>query len=640
MRKKIPSKYGKIEICMKDRAGNTCKIRKNGNLHENRVENTLKIREGRNLHEKHHEYRKAYREKEKANMTKELKTTIQHIEAAPGQRILVVSDIHGHFNYLVQLLKKMEYSGDDILVIVGDLIDKGPESLRVVQYVMDLCRQHPVYVSAGNVDMGRLWMIENDSQEEAENFIGNLKWNQEYWESSFCQEMLSDIGISLGQLTTENVLDYKRKMKEHFQEELEFLRSRPVILTAGKYLFVHGGVPTDDLTELEGTDAKGYLKNDDFFNQGYQFQNYTVVTGHWPTCLYRQEYEDVSPLFDREKGIICIDGGCGLKKSGQLNGIVLPDCMADIDEISWTCYDKFPIVKAIDKQEGKRATSHIQYFDNQVEILESQADYADEEKSKLCTIRHISTGKILEAPRKWISDWNDKVLHCDDYCNADLQVEPGEMLSVLFEAGEKRYVKSHGKIGWYYGKVESVNTKLELVEGAPQSGNWRRERELAVYRLLDNLGIAYERIDHSEANTMEACQAVDEALNAVICKNLFLCNQQRTKFYLLMMPEGKKFKTKELSKQINSARLSFAEAKYMEEFLHITPGSVSVMGLMNDKGNRVQLLIDKDVLKGERFGCHPCMNTSSIRMHLKDLLERFLSAVHHDTVFVELVGED
>ena len=119
-------------------------------------------------------------------MTKDLKTTFQHIEAAPGQRILVISDIHGHFNHLVQLLRKMEYNGDDILVIVGDLVDKGPESLRVVQYVMDLCRQHPVYVSAGNVDMGRLWMIEDDSQEEAESFIGFLKWNQEYWGSSFC----------------------------------------------------------------------------------------------------------------------------------------------------------------------------------------------------------------------------------------------------------------------------------------------------------------------------------------------------------------------------------------------------------------------------------------------------------------------
>lgn len=139
---------------------------------------------------------------------------------------------------------------------------------------------------------------------------------------------------------------------------------------------------------------------------------------------------------------------------------------------------------------------------------------------------------------------------------------------------------------------------------------------------------------------MEACAAVDEVLtDAVICKNLFLCNQQRTQFYLLMLPGGKKFKTKLLSKQIGSARLSFAEAVYMERFLHITPGSVSVMGLMNDREGKVQLLIDREILGGEWFGCHPCMNTSSMRMKLSDLLERFLPATGHEPVYVDLTEE-
>ncbi|MCM1304529.1 MAG: prolyl-tRNA synthetase associated domain-containing protein [Lachnospiraceae bacterium] len=177
-----------------------------------------------------------------------------------------------------------------------------------------------------------------------------------------------------------------------------------------------------------------------------------------------------------------------------------------------------------------------------------------------------------------------------------------------------------------------------MAQGAPTGGNWRREREIAVYELLDKLGIDFQRIDHFEANTMEMCSAIDEMLDAVICKNLFLRNQQKTRFYLLMMPGDKKFKTKELSKQIGSSRLSFGEAVYMEQFLHITPGSVSVMGLMNDMEGRVQLLVDKDVLDGEWFGCHPCMNTSSIRLRLSDLLEKFLPAVRHEPMFVELRG--
>ncbi|MCD8130297.1 MAG: prolyl-tRNA synthetase associated domain-containing protein [Lachnospiraceae bacterium] len=175
------------------------------------------------------------------------------------------------------------------------------------------------------------------------------------------------------------------------------------------------------------------------------------------------------------------------------------------------------------------------------------------------------------------------------------------------------------------------------MEGAPaQSEAARRKREVDTYSLLDQLGIRYERIDHREVRTMALCAAVDEALDAVICKNLFLCNRQKTHFYLLMLPGDKHFLTKELSGQIGSSRLSFASSQYMEEYLHIAPGSVSVMGLMNDRENRVQLLIDREVLEGEYFGCHPCVNTSSIRMKMRDLIEVFLPAVGHEPVYVEL----
>ncbi len=180
---------------------------------------------------------------------------------------------------------------------------------------------------------------------------------------------------------------------------------------------------------------------------------------------------------------------------------------------------------------------------------------------------------------------------------------------------------------------------MELMKGRPQNTKGRLEREILVYDLLDQLGIEFERTDHEEANTMEACNEIDRILDVVICKNLFLCNRQETNFYLLMMPGEKPFKTKDLSAQIHSARLSFGKPEYMEEFLHIKPGAVSIMGLMNDKENRVQLLIDRDVLKSEYLGCHPCVSTSSLKMKTKDVLEKFLPAVHHEPIIVELPTE-
>lgn len=181
---------------------------------------------------------------------------------------------------------------------------------------------------------------------------------------------------------------------------------------------------------------------------------------------------------------------------------------------------------------------------------------------------------------------------------------------------------------------------MELYDGRPESIEGRLPREIRTYDFLDNLGIEYKRTDHKPANNMEACNEIDAVLGVLICKNLFLCNRQKTNFYLLMMPGSKKFKTKELSSQINSARLSFAEPEDMLKYLDIEPGAVSIMGLMNDKDHAVQLLIDEDVLKGEDLGCHPCVCTSSLKMKTKDVIEKFLPATGHAYRTVHLVGED
>ena len=180
---------------------------------------------------------------------------------------------------------------------------------------------------------------------------------------------------------------------------------------------------------------------------------------------------------------------------------------------------------------------------------------------------------------------------------------------------------------------------MELFTGRPADCSGRLEKEIRCYDLLDQLNVHYQRIDHEAAMTMEACAEIDKALNATICKNLLLCNRQCTSFYLLMIPGDKHFKTSVLSKEIGSSRLSFAAPEYMAKYLDITPGSVSVLGLMNDTGNHVQLLMDEDILKGEFFGCHPCINTSSLRLSTKDLMEKIIPAMGHAPRIVALPQE-
>lgn len=176
--------------------------------------------------------------------------------------------------------------------------------------------------------------------------------------------------------------------------------------------------------------------------------------------------------------------------------------------------------------------------------------------------------------------------------------------------------------------------ELELHKGRP--ADRRIDKEERCYALLDSLEIEYYRVDHEHADTIEACHGIESVLGCGICKNLFLCNRQATEFYLLLLPGDKPFKTKLLSKQIGSARLSFASAEHMEELLDITPGSVSVLGLMNDAQRRVHLLIDNDLLADEYLGCHPCINTSTLRIATSDVLQKLIPAMGHEPAFVTL----
>ena len=191
----------------------------------------------------------------------------------------------------------------------------------------------------------------------------------------------------------------------------------------------------------------------------------------------------------------------------------------------------------------------------------------------------------------------------------------------------------------YINHQRRAHKQMELYKGRPDTNEGRLEREIRVYDFLDDHGIEYWRTDHAPADTMEVCSEIDAVLGATICKNLFLCNRQKTQFYLLMMPGDKPFKTKEITSQIGSARLSFASPEDMEKYLDIRPGAVSVMGLMNDHENHVQLLVDEDVMKGEYLGCHPCVNTSSMKVRTEDIFGKFLEAVHHDMIKVTLTGE-
>lgn len=177
-----------------------------------------------------------------------------------------------------------------------------------------------------------------------------------------------------------------------------------------------------------------------------------------------------------------------------------------------------------------------------------------------------------------------------------------------------------------------------LEHGKPIGREFRTDTEMRCYNILDSLNIDFYRVDHlnTPADTMEICAVIDKTLGCEMCKNLFLTNRQKTAFYLLMMPADKPFKTKDLSAQINSARLSFADDTLMQKHLGVKPGAVSVLGLINDSENAVKLLVDEELLNGEYIGCHPCVNTASLKIKTEDLFDKFLKHVNHTKTVINL----
>lgn len=369
-----------------------------------------------------------------------MRVTIQAVNPERKRRILVVSDIHGNGIYLKKLLEQAHFTSEDILIIVGDVIDKGMESLNTLQYVMGLCQSQDVYVTMGNVELSRILLFDDDTEEGLENFVCVVHQINKVWGGGLFDDMLRKIGLSSVMLTSENVMDYKHKIRQHFAAELDFLRSLPTILESERYIFVHGGIPTDHLKRLDLSDASAYLKNDHFLEKGYSFDKYVVV-GHWPVCLY-DSGEGNNPLIDYDKHIISIDGGNALKKEGQLNLLIMPHISCDVHDITWIYEDGYPKAKILEPQSGQKAQVNIIWTDNKVTILQEDTDTA--------VIKHISTGSTLTVAKSYL--WNDDI--CEDTSDALLDVSVGDIVSVIETTKKGFIVKKDGRTGWYFGRLE------------------------------------------------------------------------------------------------------------------------------------------------------------------------------------------
>ena len=361
-----------------------------------------------------------------------------HKQTLPEQgRIIAVSDIHANLPYLKGLLQKLELAEEDTLIICGDLLEKGPESLNTLRFIMELSQRRRVFCVSGNCDC---WNRQLDYPT-----AGSDEYIQRYmlstttangWGRGLIAEMCDEIGFEI----TDNIdMDRMRSaLRAAFVPELDFLRAMPQVIETEYYTFVHGGLPEG---KPEDWGAWACMKNDNFMRQGRSFDKWVIV-GHWPVMLYGGDTACANPIIDRESRIISIDGGSILKDDGQLNALIIPhNGSSDFDFVA---YDSFPIRRVKTAQEGSKKSIYVRWGDNRVRVLERGEEFS--------RCLHISSGYELDILTEFLYGETEEVW-CNDCTDYILPLRAGDEVSVVKETSRGYLVKHKGTCGWYFGEL-------------------------------------------------------------------------------------------------------------------------------------------------------------------------------------------
>ena len=349
---------------------------------------------------------------------------------APGRRIIAVSDIHGNLPFFRGLMDKINLTPDDILVLVGDILEKGQDSLPLLRHIMALSKTHTVYPLCGNCDNLVLQFFEDG-------------WLDDRFFSSYLpprpDSVLRQLAREGGFDQTDDLPRLRSDLRAAYPEIWAWLRAMPTILETEHLLFVHGGVPS-----LEGMDKLERwrcMKNDDFLGQGHSFDKWVIV-GHWPVTLYNPSIPSAAPLLDHRRKIASIDGACVLKVDGQLNALILPS--EDSEDFTWEAYDGLPTVTALDGQPPSADSVNIRWGRSALELLERG------EELSLC--RHLETGRTLPILNAYLREGPDG-LWCEDSTDYRLPVTPGDRLTLVAATKKGFLCKKDGVTGWYYGRL-------------------------------------------------------------------------------------------------------------------------------------------------------------------------------------------
>lgn len=366
---------------------------------------------------------------------------LTELRLKPGRRIVCLSDIHGHLGHFDRLMEKIHFTADDFLIVIGDAVECGPEPLGALRRIMALEKSGCAQMLAGNWEARLHKLLISDEPEDSALLLRMSLFWQRNGGGSLLTGMCAEIGVSLDENSDMRAI--LPQVRKAFADEIAYMGSLPVILDAGDFVCVHGGLSTLDRAALMAErDYYGFLKNDRFAEQGHAFERW-VITGHWPVANYDREIARYSPHIFPAKRIAAIDGGCGKHLEAQLNALIMREGRPG--EFEWDFVDDFPRARALEAQAASESPIHTVWDTRFIDVLEKGPEFA--------RVRHRATGRILEVPlnRLWL---NNGVEVIDSFTDYMLPVKPGDALSIILETSRGLYCKKGSVAGWYAGRYE------------------------------------------------------------------------------------------------------------------------------------------------------------------------------------------
>ena len=360
-----------------------------------------------------------------------MQAVVKSISAKVGQRVIAISDIHGNLEVFRRLLEKIRFGQGDILILVGDMLEKGPECLPTLRFIMELEKEFQVYSILGNCDMVLLTLMRPDENERLHQYLLERK--------STIHEMYEELGERIDSST--NMVTLKHRLCQAYEKELDWLSSLPHIIQVGQYIFAHAAIKSENFSENTMQDV---INEEAFYWQEHQF-NRTVVVGHMPVVLFNDKVSKCNPIFNHEKNILCIDGGNVIKKDGQLNAVIFED--VEQKEMEFVCMDLLPkaIVCTTVNVPKNQDSINVRWSDGEVEILKEQDEFA------YC--RHKSSNRKLWILKEFISNYQGETW-ADEGTDYILPVQAGDVVSIVQETSHGYLLKKDGVTGWYDGRLQ------------------------------------------------------------------------------------------------------------------------------------------------------------------------------------------